>query len=63
MFMPFVIIRNTVITYGTFIWHTNGIVQLVCGGTHDTIYRRWLIVGEPRMSCLSDLIPFDIKFS
>ena len=22
-----------------------------------------LIVGEPKMSCLSDLIPFDIKFS
>ena len=61
--MPFAIIRGTVIKYGTIIWHTNGKVQLVCGGNHDTIYGRWLIVGEPKMSCLSDLIPFDIKFS
>ena len=53
--------------YGYIVWYDylaylcNSTV--VCGGTHDTIYGRWLIVGEPKMSCLSDLIPFDIKFS
>ena len=57
------IIRGTVMTYSAIIGILIGIVQLVYDGTHDTIYGRWVIVGEPKMPCWGELIPFDIKFS